>query len=212
MKKLLFIILAGSLIILIFIPLVWNWISDFTNTSESIEYSQLQFTSIEGDYLVFVDDRQVGRVENKNTKVFAKIESGERVIKIVRSSNQENLYFILERKINFSPRTQTEIVWSSGPTLESSEGVIKYFGSSSSPTGTRVILTTFPTFAKVKLNEREIGREFIVDNIETNKLIVSAGENYNSRELELRLKDDSTNTPPKNTSLNIEVYLYKRPF
>lgn len=212
MKKILLVILAVCLVIITVTPLFLDWIYKFAIKTRNIEFSQLQFTSIEGDYLIFIDGRKIGKVENKNTKVFPKIESGERVIKISRSSKDGNLYFTLERKVNFYPRTQTEIIWSAGPTLESSEGVIKYFGLSSNPEGTRVVVHTFPSFAKVLLNDLEIGKEFIIDNVATNKIFVYAGDSYHPKEIEIRLKDNSTNTVPVNISLNIDVYLYRKPF
>lgn len=211
MKKLLFIFLIASLLILLFVPSVWNWFAGFwPGANEGT--SQLLVKSIAGDYTVYVDNKKVGEVTNDDSKLFPKLSAGEKTIKLVRNSKTSDLYFTLEKKLNFLSASQVEITWSAGPTLESSEGVIKSFDQISRNNGAELNIVTYPTSATVTMNDSPIEKNSIITTTDTLKLKVSDDDKtYDPKDLEIRLVDGTTKTVPNNIRLNLEFYLYKRP-
>lgn len=213
MKKVLFLILAVVLVFVLSLPFFWQQIYNLFPNEGNGDTSQLLFKSADGSYTIYIENREVGKVKSKEEKLFPKLESGRKELKIVRDTEFADSYFTLTRTIDFMPATQIEIEWNSGPTLESSEGTIKYFSKINKPSGAEVLIEPFPTDSKVEFNSiSEPGNKLSVTSSDTYKVKVSNRDGFSTKEFDLRLVDDITNSVPKNIRLVVEVYLYKKPF
>lgn len=212
MKNIFIVITAIVIFVILSSPSFWNWIYQ-NGRIEKKGFSQLKFSSIAGDYEIFIDDKLLGDVRDKEEKLFVRIEQGERVLKIVRKSDIKNFYYTLIRQINFMPSAQVELKWEAGPTLESSNGILKYFVNVVNPNGAELLIEPFPADSIIKINTEKIDKK-LIEVRDTNQMIinVSHGEKFIPQEFVILLRDENTNTVPKNVRLIVEVYLYKKPF
>ncbi|GIW57060.1 MAG: hypothetical protein KatS3mg083_005 [Candidatus Dojkabacteria bacterium] len=211
MKRLIIVIIFCVLLIILLSPAFWTWVYKGSIT-QAEGVSLLKFVSIAGDYNIFIDNDFLGKVQNKQEKVFTGIKPGKRILKVHRVSDFEDFYFTFSREVNFMPFTQVELEWEAGPTLESSNGVLKYFTESSKLDTTELVIDTFPADCIVYINDQIVQNRFIEITEPTEQYIrVSHTDRYVQKDFKILLINPNTNEIPKNIRLNIEVYLYKRP-
>ncbi len=211
MKRLIIVIIFCVLFIILLSPAFWTWVYNGSIT-QTKGVSLLKFVSIAGDYNIFIDNDFLGMVQSKKEKVFTGINPGKRTLKVQRVSELEDFYFTFSREVDFMPFTQVELEWEAGPTLESSNGVLKYFTESSKLNTTELVIDTFPIDCTVYINDQIVQNKIIeiVNPVEHN-VRVSHTSRYVQKDFSILLLDPNTNEVPKNIRLNIEVYLYKRP-
>lgn len=202
-----FVVLAATS----FLPF-WNDVYSFFNTrSRKGEFSQLNFRSLDGEYTVYIDNEDKGKVKDKEQRDFTQIKPGLRSIKLIRTSSIKDFFYTLERSIYFLPSSQVEISWEAGPTLESSTGVIKYF-TEIAKQGSEVYIQAFPKNANVEFDSRKTeGNIFEVFDTNTHTVKVANGEGFDPQSFQVNLTDESTKKNLTGLRLVIEVYLYKRP-
>lgn len=207
MRRVIIIIVTISLIVLLSLPPVWQYIYDLFPSTPT-ETAQLNFKSLFGQYNVFIDGKKIGEVKDKESQVFTKIESGERIVRVSRSSDISGFYYVLEKTINFLPNTQVDIEWESGPTIEASNGIIRYFTQINNDSGTELSIIPFPSNAKVEINSTSVeNNRILITKTDGVKVIVSSGDIYEIKEFEVKYS-----SVRKNVRNTVEVYLYKKPF
>jgi hypothetical protein len=211
----------AALIILTFIVLLgisflpfWSKIYKIFNRKVSqTNFSQLSVRSLSGDYEIYVDDKKVGDVKDKEQKSFVQIESGVRKVRLVRPSPVKDFFYTLERNIEFLQSSQVEIEWESGPTLESSSGTIKYFSKIVKSDGAQVYVLPFPNNSEVFFDNRQsVGNAFDVFDTASHTIRISNGEGFEPKIMEINLTDQNTKKVLKDIKLVVEVYIYKVPF
>lgn len=177
--------------------------------------SSLLVRSIAGVYDVYFDGKKIGEVNEGEEKEFYKLNSGNRSVKLVRKTDATEFFFVLERTLFFRPASKVVIEWEAGPSLESSEGVIRYFTDVYSPDGAIVAVQPFPSIANVTFDGRsEADNVFEVRDVANHIIKVSNGDGFKiQNNITLTLEDPSNeDSVLKNVKLVIEVYLYKYPF
>jgi hypothetical protein len=205
MKKFIFYIVAVILIILLSLP--WTWQSIYRTFGNSSANAQLHVRSLFGDYEVYIDNNLIGQVKDKEIKLFPQIQSGKREIKLVRIAEENDFFHIFTREIDFLPNSRVTIEWESGPTLESSNGMLRYFSPSRSPDGTQIVVIPFPPNAKVYFDGTESAfRQIIVSETKSINIKVESDEIYESQDIEIELS-----TIEKNIKHTVEIYLYRKP-
>ncbi len=206
MRKLISYIVAFVIIIVFSLPQTWNVIYSYLPTNTQV--SQLNFKSLFGDYSISIDGIETGIVNDKQSRIFTKIHSGERLVKIRRISEINDFYYLFEKKINFYSGTEVDIEWESGPSIDSSNGIIKYFREAKNSQGTELNFITFPSNSTVEINDNvnEL-KKLQLNDSQTYKVKVKNNESYETRDFQIKL-----NTAQKNLSHTIEIYLYRKPF
>lgn len=205
-KKAIFYIIAILLVVLLSLPQFWTFVNQNLNTST--QTSQLKFKSLFGKYTISLDGKSLGFVDDKQTQSFSQISPGERNVKISRNSSASGFYFDFEKKINFYPGTEVTIEWEAGPTLESSNGIIRYFNESSNQNGTEVQIFSFPPDALVEIDSKLVeSKKINITDTSSHKVLVKSSGEYENKEFDI-----SFNTVKSNLKHSVEVYLYKKPF
>lgn len=213
MKRVIFYIVVVIVAVAIGLSPAGKWFYSYFGGESRSGVSQLSVKSARGDYTVFIDGNSVGKVEDGKTQLFAKINPGNRDVKLVRDTDVTGFYFDFSRKIEFTPSSQVEIEWDAGPTLESSSGTVKYFTEIEKPEGSEVLVEAFPADAKILLDGKESENDvFEILDGTIHTLRVSNGEGYESKDIDIAIRDEQTNKVLTNLRLIVEVYLYKQPF
>lgn len=186
---------------------------DSSNNWGDKQSSELMFTSLYGEYNIFIDNKLIGYINNGDSKIFYSILPGIRNIRVERINlNNQNFYFTLNRDIIFEPSTRVEIKWEAGPTLETSRGIIKYFIKKFSPKGIELIIKPFWPNTYVLYNSELLKEQTLI--IEYPQLlkfsVVGKNNDFESLDIELIIQDEFEQVP-KNLQLIVEVYLYKNP-
>lgn len=204
MKKVIFYIILIISILILSSATFWNFIGGIGNNSKN---ALLNFKSLFGNYNIYIDEELKAEVLDKQSTTISQITSGNHNLRIERISNSGKIYHIFEKKIKFYPNSQVQVEWESGPTLESSNGIIKYFTDGYSTTGTELDVIVFPLDAEVRINDEIISNPSILIKDEDMVNIKISKEFYESKELDLQLS-----AVQDGTKHIVEVYLYKIPF
>lgn len=212
LRKFLGIIILICLGVIAIYVIYWEfWSTEKYKISSGQGLAQLSFTSLYGDYLIFIDGNLIDQVASKESKQFESIPSGRRNVKITRKSSVQNLYYTLERYIMFETGTQVEIKWEAGPTLESSRGIIKYFRETYSPDGIEVYVQPIWPNSIVYLNSTQLHNNYAkIKNPGVLRFRVVNGDMFDPLEFEISIENESQGNI-KNLAMIIEVFLYKKP-
>lgn len=191
---------------------VTKWVYDYFNPANRSGLSRLIFSTTEGEYKIYLNNTVLGETTNtEKTKIFNTINPGQNTLKIERKSDN-NFYFTFIKEITFLPATEVSISWVSGPTLESSSGVIKYFVLNQEDTAT-VEFITFPSNSMIVNDEKQLPEKTIkVSDGNKRVYTISNGQGFETKEVEISLTTDESNKTIKEFKLIVEVYLYKQPF
>jgi hypothetical protein len=212
MKNFFFIAIVVVLIIVLTGSGFWNWVYSIFKVNERSGTSLLHMKSLSGVYQIYIDGNKVGEVGNQEDKTFSQIAPGSRDVKIVRENN-EDLYFVLNRSISFLSSAQVELEWEAGPTLESSEGLLKYFSPIPKPGGAEIQVIAFPSNSDIAFNEQVLPNNTAsVTTVQDYKIKVKNTDGFTPKEFDIKLRDDNSGNVPKDVRLVAEVYLYKKPF
>lgn len=214
-KNLLAFVFLVLVIVLIGFPNVSNFLyKDVLGLGGSKETtSQLNFKSINGEYKIYINDTEIGEVQDGLQNIFPLIEPGENTLKVVRQSDVEDFFYVLERRINFISGSEVKVEWEAGPSLSSSSGVIQYYKEINSNDGTRVLVSPFPKDSKVEFNSRTAQDNLVlVTSIEDQNIKVSNDNGFENKELTVNLQDGDSEQVLNNLQLVIEVFLYRQPF
>jgi hypothetical protein len=210
MKRILILIIFGVLLSIFLSPILFTWV--YSGREETEGVSIFKFVSLAGDYNIFIDDVFLGTVQHQKEKVFTGIKPGKRMLRVYRLSEVDNFYFSFVREVSFMPFTQVELEWEAGPTLESSNGVLKYFTEAFHSNNAELLIDPFPQDATISINNISIQNRLVEITDTQEKIIrVSHSDRYVPKDVKILLINPNTNAVPKNVRLNIEVYLYKRP-
>lgn len=180
------------------------------------KFARLQVTALAGDVQIWVDDELKGSVGPEGSPLLIEdIAPGQRLVKLIRKSENEKHYIRFERLTNFSADIDTVIAYELGPTNDFSGGhVISAFKNYADPNGTKLNITTVPGGAKVILNNKELGNAplsgITLDTSVVNRLKLEL-LGYESIEMNL-LSDDATQREKlKGYEINVEANLFLLP-
>lgn len=208
MRKAIFYIVAIILVVLLSTPQFWTSVNNIFNPI-AVDTSQLNFKSLFGNYSIYLNGNKLGDVNDKETKLFPKIKPGKQTIKISRNSNTSDFYFDMEKEIDFIPGTQVDIEWEAGPTLESSNGIIRYFADTAvQAEGTEVQFYPFPPDASVEMDSKLLeSKKVVINDTDTHKISIKANSSYEGKDFDIEF-----NSVKKDLRHVVEIYLYKVPF
>lgn len=214
MRKIaIFIFLAAILSLLSFTSYGDSVYQFLGNRYGNSNYSQLKFTSLKGEYKIFLNEKQLGVIKDGETNDFLKIRPGLNEVKIERVSEPKDFYFTLVRQLKFIPAAEVEIIWEAGPTLESSSGTIKYFTQIAKNDGAEVYVSPFPNNAEVEFDGRKSeANTFSVGDTRDHTISVSYGEGFEQQNIKVNLTNEFTKKVLTNLRLVVEATLYKEPF
>jgi hypothetical protein len=214
MKKTALFLTTYVFLTLLAVSPIWDRVyKSYSTQKYTGTYSQLLVKSLRGDYEIYVDNVLKGEVKSKESKELAQIQPGDRLLKLVRKSDINGFFYTLEKIINFMPSSQVEVEWESGPNLESSSGVIKYFKEIIKPDGVQVYILPFPVNASILLDEKKVsGNTFDIYDTLDHSVKISNGDGFENKIISFNLSNQMTMKTLTNLRLNIEVYLYKQPF
>lgn len=209
-------------LVILLIPLIVLMIPSVTNTlyqnfagkeKHRDGASQLSFRSNGGDYDIILDGEKIDEVLDNSEKLITGIPSGVHELTISRKSDIEKYYYEHKRNIDFLPSAEVKIEWESGPTLESSSGIIRYYTNIIKDDGAQVYILPFPIDSKVEFNGA-VAEDNVFDVNDTNnyQIGISNGQGFDKRELQVNLSDGDSGQVLTNLRLLVEVYLYKQPF
>lgn len=181
-------------------------------TPQSSENSQLRINSPDSVLRVYIDDEHVGETYD-GTLVVPGVEAKRHVVRLERDSATDDFYVPFERELVFMEGAEIEIDWLAGPTLSTSQGVLKYFRQRPSlNVEPRVFFVVYPEGANVSIDGLEVDSSTLSANL-------SALSEF-SHEITVEKDGYETSTFTVNTEelsqrddvdLVIEVYLYLPP-
>jgi hypothetical protein len=170
-----FIFIACLLLALVIVG-VWapwrNWnfdLAQILGAKRPEKFATLQVSSISGEVTIYIDGEERGSVGPEGSPFMIEdVKPGQRLVKLVRVSDDQRNYINFERLLQFTENNDTVIAYELGPTEEFSAGhVISAYKSYANDNKTKLSVKTTPDNVKVSLNDKELGNS-PQDSIELN--------------------------------------------
>ncbi|MFW5720646.1 MAG: hypothetical protein ACOCXT_06500 [Candidatus Dojkabacteria bacterium] len=214
MKKYIFSVLVIVVLTAFAFTPAWENIYGYFGRQERTgSTSLLSVESLAGEYRVFIDGEERGEVADKGRTEIVKITPGKREVRLERNYPDQDFFYTLTRQVEFLPSSEVQIVWEAGPTLESSNGNIKYFTRIHKPRGAEIYIIPFPQTAKVEFDSRHSEKNlFEIFDTNLHTIRITNGEGFEPQSVQVNLQDGQNGKLLTNLKLVVEVYLYKYPF
>lgn len=188
----------------------------FVGIDTQEKYATLKVKSLAGSLQIFVDDESMGTVSaDEDFAEITTIEKGEHLIKLKKESEEEGVYYELNRKINFEPGVEVVITYDLGPSELFSEGQILYTSTNFSDTEvSKLNIISEPNEVAVYLNDSLIGttplKELELDITRQHKIRFEK-QGYDTLEFVLLPESQEDRDKLKGLSLHLEVNLFLQP-
>ena len=174
--------------------------------------------SLSGEIEVEIDGELAGNVTVDGSPLeIIEIEPGEHLVNVKRIgevSDNDPIYYQLNRVIKFEKGINTVLAYELGPTKDFSEGYIITTTKALEPGVPKLNITTIPDGTTITINDLNQGTaplgNFDID-LSQNYRIKIAKENYESIEFNLLPDDDVQRNLLKNYDINVEVNLFQIP-
>lgn len=179
---------------------------------ETTAVAQLRVSSPDSTLLIYIDDEYVGETSD-GTLIIPDVSAQRHTLKLIRDSSNETFYAPFERELTFMEGSEVEIEWLSGPTLSTSQGVIRYFRERpEADSAPRVFFVVYPDDANVMMDNLTVDPEALSAEIPTGSgsehTISVSKEGYETSEFVINTGLFGTR---RDADLVIEVYLYQPP-
>jgi len=181
-----------------------------------VKFARLQITSLAGELEIYVDGESKGSVGPEGSPFLVEdITPGQRLVKLVRRSDNAKNYIQFERLVNFSSDVDTVIAYELGPNQEFSEGhIITAFKNYANQDLTRLNVTMGQEDVLVTLDNNSIGKAPIqslpLDNSSVHKLkLEKAG--YEPLEISLLPQDEADRRKLTGYDITVEAFLFLQP-
>ena len=190
-----------------FLP-TWDWFFNFFKDRDST-ISQLLVTTPKSTAKIYIDDQVRGTTQTDKEFAITGISKGSHKIKIARISDPSGFYQDFEKTLDFIPGTAVQVVWSAGPSTESSSGIIKYFKKQIASSTPQVKVYPYPADSAINFDDAKSDSSIVLNDTKKHTMKISK-EKYISQEVPIQMTD-SNGTLIKDYDLVVEVYLYQVP-
>lgn len=187
----------------------WDYLYSLLGT-ESSGRSQLRVYAPDSTLSVYIDGEFKGRTSD-GMLLLSDVPAQKHSIKLEREASVAGFYVPFERDLVFMEGTEVEIRWMAGPTVETSEGIVRYFRERPAvDSALRVFFVTYPAGASVKYDSTDIDPSALSVEIDDGLRHEITVEKTGFESAVFTI-DAGQIGDVSNADLVIEVYLYQAP-
>ncbi len=220
MKNLGRIVLLLIVLVLIGIWSPWNsWDFSFLSLigiDKDSTYSTLKVKSLSGSIDIYVDEKLEGNVvDDESFAEINTIKEGMHLIKLQRKSEAGNVYFELNKEINFISGVEVVMAYDLGPSEAFTEGHILYASKNFKKNENPILnVISAPIEVNVFIDDEQIGttplNELELDISRQHKIRFEK-DGYDSLEFMILPEDQESRDKLKDLTINLEVNLFLQP-
>lgn len=214
------IVLLLIVLILIGIWSPWhNWDFSFLSMigiENDNSYSTLKVKSLSGSLDIYIDDKLEGSVvADESFAEINTIKEGMHLVKLKRQSENGDIYFELNKEINFISGVEVVMAYDLGPSEAFSEGHILYTSKNYKKNQNPVVnIISSPEDVNVFIDDEQIGTTPISElelDLSRQHKIRFEKTGYDSLEFMILPEDQESRDKLKDLTINLEVNLFLQP-